>query len=505
MTQLLKLNRGAMPACFDAVSIHPYQSGPPEHAIAEYSALRNVLRLGNKETASLPIVASEWGYSTCTHPCLTKDLEVAGTELEQAKYLVRSWLSSQLAGVELVVWYDFVNGHAAPTLPNGSHPLTANKSMLEDNFGTLHSDFSLKPSYTAAETVQQVVGAVGQPIQTMRLNTTNLRPCPLCGPVFALELISSKYGSRNGRTDSNSVVVIAVWTVGYRYSSDGQHAQQGPSAQVCKTPPSTRTTCGQRGIDSTKCTSLGCCWSSEKSAGVPTGWSTGEYPPCFTPWENHSVDVRFRSSTSDRTLISNGNRCYQAIGMLGQAMPNVCEDSEGWITLAASDAPLYLRSLKTDDGDTNPSKANAASCAEPLGDCTAELQRALRSPSRIGTVVISPLPGGRPWLVRPLVLAGPWASNLTIRLNAGVEILAFSNATYRWPRHAPLLTIVNGSNLTLSGEDTDHAGAMATLRMRKHEYTNRTLYPAYSEWRHLIAVQGCEDVRFYSNIAQDSV
>ena len=107
--------------------------------------------------------------------------------------------------------------------------------------------------------------------------------------------------------------------------------------------------------------------------------------------------------------------------------------------------------------------------------------------------------------MRPLVLAGPWASNLTIRLNAGVEILAFSNATYRWPRHAPLLTIVNGSNLTLSGEDTDHAGAMATLRMRKHEYTNRTLYPAYSEWRHLIAVQGCEDVRFYFNIAQDSV
>ena len=59
MSQLLRQLGGL--ACFDGVSVHPYQGGPPEQVLAEYARLRTLLaREGGPRGATIPIVASEW-------------------------------------------------------------------------------------------------------------------------------------------------------------------------------------------------------------------------------------------------------------------------------------------------------------------------------------------------------------------------------------------------------------------------------------------------------------
>ena len=78
----------------DAVSVHPYRGGAPETAAADYGRLRALIaRYASPERRNLPIVSSEWGYSTA---------EGAVSEARQAQYLVRQWLANLAAGVNLV-------------------------------------------------------------------------------------------------------------------------------------------------------------------------------------------------------------------------------------------------------------------------------------------------------------------------------------------------------------------------------------------------------------------
>ena len=59
MSQLLRELGGL--SCFDGVSVHPYQGGPPEQVLPEYARLRQLLaREGGPRGATIPIVASEW-------------------------------------------------------------------------------------------------------------------------------------------------------------------------------------------------------------------------------------------------------------------------------------------------------------------------------------------------------------------------------------------------------------------------------------------------------------
>lgn len=95
LEQLFHVASG-VPHCFDALSVHPYQQGPPESVLRSYTRLRTLLsRYG---APRLPVVCSEWGYSTCKHPCQTKELH-ATTETLQARYLLRSWLCNAASGV----------------------------------------------------------------------------------------------------------------------------------------------------------------------------------------------------------------------------------------------------------------------------------------------------------------------------------------------------------------------------------------------------------------------
>ena len=123
-------------AHLDAVSVHPYRSykKEPETAAEDYAKLRALIvrHAPTPEKQRLPIISSEWGYSTFTNK---------GVSLEtQAAFLVRQQLANLFAGVPLSIWYDWKN--------DGT-----DLKEREHNFGTVTHDLQPKPSYTALQTL----------------------------------------------------------------------------------------------------------------------------------------------------------------------------------------------------------------------------------------------------------------------------------------------------------------------------------------------------------------
>lgn len=135
----------------DAVSIHPYRnySMSPETAVIDYQKLRLLIdRYAPTGKKNMPIISSEWGYSTFTK----------GVSLEkQAAYIVRMQLTNLLSGIPISIWYDWKNDGANPT-------------EREHNFGTVSSDLKPKPAYTAIKTMNMELNGF---TFTRRINLKN--------------------------------------------------------------------------------------------------------------------------------------------------------------------------------------------------------------------------------------------------------------------------------------------------------------------------------------------
>jgi hypothetical protein len=122
--------RGGVLEQIDAVSVHPYRGGPPESAADDFGRLRALIaRYAPEAMRALPIVSSEWGYSTTTAGGVSED--------RQAQYLTRMWLANLAAGVNLSIFYDWRD--------DGNDP-----REREHRFGTVRRDLQPKPSFQAA-------------------------------------------------------------------------------------------------------------------------------------------------------------------------------------------------------------------------------------------------------------------------------------------------------------------------------------------------------------------
>ncbi|QEH33307.1 Beta-xylosidase [Aquisphaera giovannonii] len=114
----------------DAVSVHPYREDAPESAATDYGRLRALIaRHASPSRRELPIISSEWGYSTA---------EKAVDEETQASYLARQWLSNLASGVNTSIFYDWKD--------DGDDP-----KDRECRFGTVRTDLAPKPSFLAAQ------------------------------------------------------------------------------------------------------------------------------------------------------------------------------------------------------------------------------------------------------------------------------------------------------------------------------------------------------------------
>lgn len=114
----------------DGVSVHPYRESHPETVAEDYGRLRALIaRHAPPAKRMLPIVSGEWGYSTA---------EKRFSEADQARYIVREYLSNLANGVNLSIFYDWKD--------DGPDP-----KENEHRFGTVRQDLSPKPSFLAAQ------------------------------------------------------------------------------------------------------------------------------------------------------------------------------------------------------------------------------------------------------------------------------------------------------------------------------------------------------------------
>jgi hypothetical protein len=117
----------------DAVSVHPYRTEAPETALADDLALRLLIHQYAPRGKDIPVIWSEWGYTS-----------VGVSETQQAQYLAREWLCALSDGVRLSIWYDWHDDGLDP-------------ANTEDHFGMVHTDYSPKPAYLAARTLTQTL------------------------------------------------------------------------------------------------------------------------------------------------------------------------------------------------------------------------------------------------------------------------------------------------------------------------------------------------------------
>jgi len=124
--------RGGVLEHVDAISVHPYRRTPPESADSDFGRLRALIaRHAPAGRRNLPIVCSEWGYSTALGGV---------TEARQANYLTRMWLANLAAGVNLSIFYDWRD--------DGDDP-----RENEFRFGTVRRDLRPKSSFLAARSL----------------------------------------------------------------------------------------------------------------------------------------------------------------------------------------------------------------------------------------------------------------------------------------------------------------------------------------------------------------
>jgi hypothetical protein len=113
----------------DGVSVHPYRASGPETVMKDYERVRSIIR--TKAPAgheNLPVVCSEWGYSTARSTDVNED--------RQAMYLSKLLILSACVGSPLTIYYDWRE--------SGTDP-----KNIDQHFGIVKSNLLPKVSYDA--------------------------------------------------------------------------------------------------------------------------------------------------------------------------------------------------------------------------------------------------------------------------------------------------------------------------------------------------------------------
>ncbi len=122
----------------DALSVHPYRAQAPETVLKDYDRLRKLLEQYAPQGRQIPILSGEWGYSN-----INWDKRRLPDE-QQARYLVRMFLTNLYQKVPVSIWYDWKNDGADP-------------NEREHHFGTVGQDLKPKAAYLAAKTLSSTL------------------------------------------------------------------------------------------------------------------------------------------------------------------------------------------------------------------------------------------------------------------------------------------------------------------------------------------------------------
>ena len=121
---------------WSAVSIHPYRVRyVPETVFTDYQSLRSLISKYAPAGKKIPIIASEWGYTT--------DWAFVGNEENQAALFARALLTNSAAGIPLTFWYQWWGDGFALT-----------KGAYSQGHDPVYEP---RPSYLAARTLTSVL------------------------------------------------------------------------------------------------------------------------------------------------------------------------------------------------------------------------------------------------------------------------------------------------------------------------------------------------------------
>lgn len=136
---------------WSGVSVHPYRKTDPETAALEYCRLRKLIQSYRTRSDSsgvatnsgfpdkeIPIISSEWGYSTAWRGM---------TEEKQAARLSRELLTNTANGIPISIWYDWRDDGSAPSDAEHHFGLVRNTYQADRD-----QAYEPKPAYFAAKT-----------------------------------------------------------------------------------------------------------------------------------------------------------------------------------------------------------------------------------------------------------------------------------------------------------------------------------------------------------------
>ncbi|MGB9182360.1 MAG: cellulase family glycosylhydrolase [Pyrinomonadaceae bacterium] len=136
-----------------AISVHPYRKNDNPETVLDSKRLGDYMQLRAliakyAHNKHVPIISSEWGYSSYW-PQTSMD------DFKQAKYLVRSWLVNLASDIKISIWYkwhssceDSLIFHHyrrldGPPCPDEDH-------KIESGYGIRHPDYGPKSASDAA-------------------------------------------------------------------------------------------------------------------------------------------------------------------------------------------------------------------------------------------------------------------------------------------------------------------------------------------------------------------
>jgi len=164
-----KLQEEFLRYCFDhhllqywsAVSVHPYRgSDGPETVTADYQYLRSIIRdrliLDHQPKRQVPIISSEWGYSS--RPETASGSGNLIRDETEAKLLAREWLINLYNRIPISIWYTW---HDTLDLPWDTPKQTSERHFgivrFEDYDENRDPFYTPKPAYHAAQTLTRTL------------------------------------------------------------------------------------------------------------------------------------------------------------------------------------------------------------------------------------------------------------------------------------------------------------------------------------------------------------
>ncbi|EDQ90724.1 uncharacterized protein MONBRDRAFT_24383 [Monosiga brevicollis MX1] len=274
----------------DGVSLHPYRAETPETVMADYAALRALMK--NYTSRDVPLISGEWGYSTCANattqePMICNHGAYTGqnTLRGQAKFLVRQWLINALESIPVSIYYDWRNGGGDTT--EGEQ----NFGITYSNYNNASLPFVPKPAYTAAVVLQEQINS----------------------STFSTRI--DAFNTSGGEPDSNAFAL--AFAGGDKLASDLNFVIKCMRVCVCVGGG------GGGGISEQQCVARGCCYLPDQTAH---------------PWCNFPGIGNFSGSISFTT---SANTTYSRVSMLGEKLDSVTTNSDGHVTVVVDDEPQY--------------------------------------------------------------------------------------------------------------------------------------------------------------------